>query len=214
MYMTSVGNVGIGVASPTMQLELGRDEASKPASFAWRIDADQRLMDTIDMADLEVCYSNVKNMPLRTFKWREDVYTEDDVAARHMIGWTADDVANIFPASVTVHEAHDIADCKSLDVSQIIATMHGAMQRIQRIVEQQEERLVAMETRQVAPQQMAGTGDDQLRSDVVELGRTHVRMLNEQRDMSDDHQLQLDAIKSEIIQLRKGFISAMRSRDA
>jgi hypothetical protein len=200
--MTTSGNVGLGVSMPSHQLEMSKDEAIKPASFAWRIDADRRLMDDLALADLETCYANVKNMPLRTFKWKTDVYGDDQVNDRQMLGWTADDVIDIFPTSVVQRNAHDIGDCKTLDVSPIIASMHGALQKIQRLVEAQAERMDSLERKiplaapqpvpQLPPQQAPQPSTNQ--SDVDDL-----------RDLTENHQLQLDSIKSEIIQLRRGI---------
>lgn len=198
LHMTTSGNVGLGVSMPSHQLEMSKDEAIKPASFAWRIDADRRLMDDLALADLETCYANVKNMPLRTFKWKTDVYGDDQVNDRQMLGWTADDVIDIFPTSVVQRNAHDIGDCKSLDVSPIIASMHGALQKIQRLVEAQTERMDSLERQiplaapqpvpQLAPQPSTNQSD-----------------MDDLRDLTENHQLQLDSIKSEIIQLRRGI---------
>lgn len=202
--MTGDGSVGINVSSPSRVLELGKDEATKPASFAWSVDADQRLVDKLEMANLDTCYANIKDMPLRSFKWRSDVYSDDDVRDRHVIGWTADDVASFFPKAVSVREAHGLDDCKLLDVSQIVAAMHGTIQKIQHAVEAQEKRIASLES---APRQQSVIvkKDD----DVFEMRAR----LNEYRDVGDDHQLQLDAIKSEIIQLRKTCMNALRSRE-
>ena len=202
MYMTGDGNVGINVASPSHQLQLNNDTASKPASFAWNIDADQRLVDDLDMADIDVCYSNIKSMPLRVFKWRDDVYDGATVRDRRVVGWTAEDVAYVFPKAVSTHEAHGLEDCKSMDVSQILASMHGAIQKIQYALEAQEQRLGVIESVSAQPP-------------VVAAQMTHVTGSTEQYDQladtADDHQLQLDAIKSEIIQLRKTINASLRA---
>ena len=94
------GNVGIGDTSPSYQLELSTNSAAKPTSTLWTVPSDERLKDDIVLADLDKCYDIIQNLPLKRFKWKEDVYTNDQTDDRSVLGWIAQDVQSVFPKSV------------------------------------------------------------------------------------------------------------------
>ena len=94
------GNVGIGDDSPSYQLELSTNSAAKPTSTLWTVPSDERLKDDIVLADLDKCYDIIQNLPLKRFKWKEDVYTNDQTDDRSVLGWIAQDVQSVFPKSV------------------------------------------------------------------------------------------------------------------
>ena len=100
MMINSSGNVGIGTASPSYQLELSTNSAAKPTSTLWTVPSDERLKDDIVLADLDKCYDIIQNLPLKRFKWKEDVYTNDQTDDRSVLGWIAQDVQSVFPKSV------------------------------------------------------------------------------------------------------------------
>jgi hypothetical protein len=102
--ITSAGLVGIGVTGPTYQLQLSTDSAGKPSTNTWTIVSDERIKEDIELADLDLCYEAVKNIPLKRFKWKDEVYTEEQVRDRHKIGWIAQDVEAVFPKAVGIHE--------------------------------------------------------------------------------------------------------------
>jgi hypothetical protein len=98
--VTTTGNVGIGDTSPSYQLELSTNSAAKPTSTLWTVPSDERLKDDIVLADLDKCYDIIQNLPLKRFKWKEDVYTNDQTDDRSVLGWIAQDVQSVFPKSV------------------------------------------------------------------------------------------------------------------
>ena len=100
LVLKNGGNVGIGDSSPSYQLELSTNSAAKPTSTLWTVPSDERLKDNIELADLDVCYDIVQNLPLKRFKWKEDVYTEEQTDDRSVLGWIAQDVKSVFPKSV------------------------------------------------------------------------------------------------------------------
>ena len=103
MRITVAGNVGIGVASPSYQLQLSTDSAAKPATSAWTIASDERIKENIEEADLDICYNIVKNLPLKRYTWKENVYSLEQVKDRTKIGWIAQDVKEVFPKAVASH---------------------------------------------------------------------------------------------------------------
>ena len=148
------GNIGIGDSTPSYQLELSTDSAAKPSTNTWTVPSDERLKENIENADLDICYNVVKNLPLKRYKWRDDVYSTEKVRDRHKIGWIAQDVESVFPKAVNQYDfkfnqvfeldedgkeqivSEDvIEDCRGLNADQIYAVMFGAIQKLQTKVE-------------------------------------------------------------------------------
>ena len=94
------GNVGIGTASPSAQLELSTDSAKKPSTNTWTIASDQRLKTNITNADNDRCYEIVKQVPLKRYSWKNEVYSQEQVRDRSKLGWIAQDVEAVFPKAV------------------------------------------------------------------------------------------------------------------
>ena len=100
--MTS-GNIGIGTTTPSYQLQLSTDSAAKPSSSTWTVVSDLRLKENITQANLETCYNNVKNLELKKYTWKENVYTNEQVPDRSMLGWIAQDVKEILPKACLLY---------------------------------------------------------------------------------------------------------------
>jgi len=124
--------VGLGVASPQFSLHLGEDLAFKPTTSTWATSSDERLKEDIEDADVNMCYENVKNIPLKKFKWKEDVY-KNKVQSLDHVGWIAQDVEQIIPKAVERKNMHGYSDCRTLNNDQIIANMYGAIKKLMRI---------------------------------------------------------------------------------
>jgi hypothetical protein len=135
MTISHDGNVGLSNTNPSYQLQLSKDSAFKPSTNTWSTTSDSRLKEEITNADLAMCYSNVKNIPLKYYKWRDEIYTNDQVKDRHKLGWIAQDVEIVFPKAVEEESMLGYEDCKILNTDQIIATLYGAVQQLQAMVE-------------------------------------------------------------------------------
>jgi hypothetical protein len=104
-YIDSSGKLLVGtVPSPAYQLQLATDSAGKPSTNTWTIVSDERIKEEIELADLDLCYEAVKNIPLKRFKWKDEVYTEEQAYDRRKLGWIAQDVEAVFPKAVRQHE--------------------------------------------------------------------------------------------------------------
>ena len=99
LRIDSSGNVGIGM-TPTAQLELSTDSAKKPSTNTWTIASDQRLKTNIVNADNDRCYEIVKQVPLKRYTWKNEVYSQEQVNDRSKLGWIAQDVEAVFPKAV------------------------------------------------------------------------------------------------------------------
>jgi hypothetical protein len=100
LRIDSSGNVGIGTSSPSAQLELSTDSAKKPSTNTWTIASDQRLKTNITNADNDRCYEIVKQVPLKRYTWKGEVYSQEQVKDRSKLGWIAQDVEAVFPKAV------------------------------------------------------------------------------------------------------------------
>ena len=92
------------IASPAHQLQVSTDSAGKPSTNTWTIVSDERIKEEIELADLDLCYEAVKSIPLKRFKWKNEVYTEEQVRDRRKLGWIAQDVEAVFPKAVGTYE--------------------------------------------------------------------------------------------------------------
>jgi len=124
------GRVGIGMSSPSYQLQLSTDSASKASTSTWTVSSDLRLKENIQDADLDLCYNNVKNLRLARYKWKDEVYTTEQVPDRSKLGWIAQEVETIFPKSVQKINDHGFTDCRTLNTDQIIASLYGCSQKL------------------------------------------------------------------------------------
>jgi hypothetical protein len=131
------GQVGFGMTGPTYQIHVATDSAAKPGTSTWTVASDARLKEDIQVADIDTCYSNVKQIPLKYYKWRDDVYDINEVADRHKLGWIAQDVEQVFPKAVSQKKMLGFDDCRDLNTDQLYASMYGAIQKLQQLVENQ-----------------------------------------------------------------------------
>lgn len=135
-YLKDLSRLYIGGnVAPTNLLELAADNAVKPSTSTWTVGSDIRLKEDIVDADLNICYNNIKTLKLRYYKWKDNVYTIEQVADRHKIGWIADEVQKVIPKAVTITNTLGLEDCKTLNTDQIIANMYGTIQKLIQKVE-------------------------------------------------------------------------------
>jgi hypothetical protein len=101
----SSGRLLVGtIASPAHQLQVSTDSAGKPSTSTWTIVSDERIKEDIELADLDLCYEAIKAIPLKRYKWRDEIYTTEQVTDRRKLGWIAQDVETVFPKAVGTHE--------------------------------------------------------------------------------------------------------------
>jgi len=141
VFIDSSGRVGIGDSTPSYQLQLSQNSAAKPTSNVWIIASDIRLKENIVLADTARCLDIVKELPLKRYTWKDNIYNNEQVPDRTKIGWIAQDVQQVFPKGVTQApmtfsptglstDNITIEDCLSLDADQIYATLYGAVQEV------------------------------------------------------------------------------------
>jgi hypothetical protein len=102
--MYHAGSIGVGMPTPAYQLQLSTDSAGKPSTNTWTVVSDERIKDDIELANLDLCYEAIKNIPLKRFKWKDEVYSSEQVSDRRKLGWIAQDVEAVFPKAVRIKE--------------------------------------------------------------------------------------------------------------
>ena len=163
------GNVGIGMTNPGYQLQLSSDSAAKPSSNTWTISSDERLKENNTLADIDRCTAIIKAVPLKHYRWKDSVYTIDQVKDRSKLGWIAQDVQAVFPKAVGTHPFHYnqvyedvvdengmsvkkllsediIEDCLDLNADQLYAVMYGAIQKLIADNESKDEMLATLQS--------------------------------------------------------------------
>ena len=127
----NAGNLclGIGTASPTVQLELSTDGARKLTTTTWTTGSDQRIKTDIQSANLLTCYDTVKSIDLKYFKWNFPVESNVSVDDKHSLGFIAQDVRAVFPNAVFESNSHGFTDFLSLNTDQILKAMYGALRQ-------------------------------------------------------------------------------------
>jgi hypothetical protein len=128
-------NIGLGTNAPSYRLHLSTDSAAKLSSSTWTVSSDIRLKENVETADLDLCYNNIKSLPLKRYTWKDEIYSNEQVNDRSKLGWIADDVELIFPKSVKKNNLFDIEDCKTLNNDQIIASLYGTIKKLINISE-------------------------------------------------------------------------------
>ena len=143
MVITQDGNVGIGETSPSYQLELSLNSAAKPTSSTWTTTSDRRVKENIVNADLDICYNDIKNIPLRRFKWNDKFIEKYQIKDKHNLGFIAQEVERINSSCVlTMENKHfKIKDFKTLDKDQLMMSLFGAVKKIQIIQENNEKEI-------------------------------------------------------------------------
>ena len=133
--LVSGGNLGVGMSALSYSLQLNADSAAKPGTNTWTIASDERLKTNIELANLDMCYNNIKSLPLKKYTWRDDIYTRDQVPDRSKLGWIAQDVELVFPKAVEITDMYGYNDCRTLNSDQIIASLYGAVQKMINMIE-------------------------------------------------------------------------------
>lgn len=101
--------------------------AIKNGSACWAYPSDDKLMTDIREADLDCCYSIVRELPLKKFAWKGE--------GPHL-GFRTEDVQNFFPKSVKDNH---------VDVGQVYVSMFGAVQKLMETLEDLSSRIHRLE---------------------------------------------------------------------
>jgi len=145
MYISDQGYVGIGTASPGVQLDLSTDGARKLTTSTWATGSDQRIKTNIQSANLHMCYDVVKAIDLKYFKWNFPESSNVALDDKHSLGFIAQEVKTVFPNAVAESNSYGFTDFLSLNTDQILKAMYGALKQTMADKEALEQSLSSLE---------------------------------------------------------------------
>jgi hypothetical protein len=99
----------------------------------WVFSSDRNVKENIELANLDTCYDNIKNIPLKRFSYKDGVVTPG--SDRMRLGWIAQEVQPVFPKAVVTIQAGSYGECLGLNVDQLNAALYGAVQKLIQKVE-------------------------------------------------------------------------------
>ena len=126
-----VGNTSsftIPVATWDLQMVRGQ-AAAQPLATTWLVTSDKRIKEDIVNADLDRCYNDLKNVPLRRFAYASSFFELVDGTDRHVLGFLAQEVSSIIPKSVVVGEGYGYNNFNYLNIDQLNMSLYGAVKK-------------------------------------------------------------------------------------
>ena len=152
LYIKGASQFGKGgIDADTSYFAVNTDNCTKVNGGSWWTFSDMQLKQDVEAANLDLCYSNVKNIPLRYYRWRDDAPLVGDSLDKHLLGWIAQEVEPIFPKAVRHAPSSMNSNYLTLNNDMLYASMFGAVQKLMSLVEAQEQRIAALEANQASP---------------------------------------------------------------
>jgi hypothetical protein len=96
----------------------------------WQTTSDERVKENIELADLGICYDNVKNIPLKRFSYKDGFLDSDSNTDKMRLGWIAQDVQKAFPKAIGTENKGEFGNCLTINVDQMNATLFGAVKKL------------------------------------------------------------------------------------
>jgi hypothetical protein len=126
-----VGNTSsftIPVATWDLQMVRGQ-AAAQPLATTWLVTSDKRIKENIVNADLDRCYNDLKNVPLRRYAYVSSFFELVDGTDRHVLGFVAQEVSTIIPKAVVVGEGYGYSNFNYLNIDQLNMSLYGAVKK-------------------------------------------------------------------------------------
>jgi hypothetical protein len=124
-----------GSGSDQVRFDSNGNNYQASNSGNWATSCDERIKEGIEEAKYELCYENIRKLPLKRYKYKEgvnDIISKD----KSRLGYIAQDVKKIFPKNVEIcpmsiynssnEVVEEITDCLSIDAEQIQLSLYGA----------------------------------------------------------------------------------------
>ncbi len=101
-------------------------------SSSFNTTSDIRLKKDIITANLNNCYTNIKNLRLVNYKWIDNnlQLKITNNLDKHLLGWIAQEVEEIIPDAVITISNNNINDCKTLNLDVIYQNLFGCVQKL------------------------------------------------------------------------------------
>ena len=150
MFITNVGDIGIGTTAPGGLFELSLNEGRKPISSTWTITSDARLKNIEgvytkglkEILQLKPITYHYKNVGERKFK--------DEVINTLGVGYSAQDVQKIFPEAVGM----DPDGYLNFDMHSILVAYTNAIKELNQKIEDQQKGMESQENKNAEQQKL------------------------------------------------------------
>jgi hypothetical protein len=127
LYLGYPSTIGPDISSI---LVLSQNSAFKPATDTWTTTSDERVKKNIELANLDICYSSLKALPLKRFEWL--ISAGED---KRVLGFTASTIQEVLPKAVTQANLYGYPDFKIVNMDQIEMIHYGTTQKLIQMVE-------------------------------------------------------------------------------
>lgn len=118
-----------GPTASNYTFALARGDAYKPVGTGWQNVSDMRLKQNIVDADNNICYNNIKQLPLRRFTYISTFIDDVSVYDKRVLGFISQEVSTIIPKAITFAEGYGINDLQVLNRDQIDFALYGAVKK-------------------------------------------------------------------------------------
>jgi hypothetical protein len=136
--------IGINCNTPQYVLDVGGEINASQAilSNGTALTSDRRIKTEISSANIELCYSNLREVPLRTFGFISS-FSETKID-KHQIGFIADELSTVFPKSVRLGNVSidGFSTIYFVNYEQIQMAHFGATQYMANLLENQNSTIV------------------------------------------------------------------------
>ena len=96
----------------------------------WSSASDERIKENIQLADLSTCYSTVKELNLYHYKYTKDYLSRVTVQDKSILGFIAQDMATVFPKSVTPMNVYGYENLLVMNQAQSEMAHYGATRHL------------------------------------------------------------------------------------
>lgn len=109
---------------------LGAGTVGRIGGTSWTTISDSRIKTNVVEADYEMCYNDIKNIPLHRFTYISSFFNTFNVPDKNVLGFIAQEVSTVQPKSVTINPILGINDTMWLNTDQINMSLYGAVKKL------------------------------------------------------------------------------------
>jgi hypothetical protein len=143
----NTNNVGINNPNPQYELDilgsiqLSTDVARKTTTSTWTVTSDERIKTDIEDANVDICYSNIRDFKLRRYTYISSFINETQLKDKHRLGVIAQEVGTIIPKLVETSQGYGFNDLQTVNIDQLNWAHYGATKKLMQKVEDQEAKI-------------------------------------------------------------------------
>jgi hypothetical protein len=108
----------------------GTQGVARVGGTTWTAISDQRVKENIVSADLDRCYSDIKNIPLRRFTYTSTFFQDYNLKDKNVLGFIAQEVSTVQPKAITVSPGFGFSDMMWLNIDQLNMSLYGSVKKL------------------------------------------------------------------------------------